>query len=118
MVSQRKSTGPELIPIQRSAGLYLVRHGDGDDQRFARLFRETWRRIPLGARRQMVSFWRDLLPGYNPVVLRPRDSDDWSKCRRVSPRVGLLHGWRTTEIGTFFLRAPKRPETFPLGHDR
>lgn len=49
----------QYLPIVPSARLWLPRLGFGDDERFAGIFRATWRRIPLGARRIMVEHWRN-----------------------------------------------------------
>lgn len=55
---------------------------DGDGPRFAGLFRETWRRLPLWARRRVLSHWRTpcpllFFPG--PLIeLLP----DWSRRER------------------------------------
>jgi hypothetical protein len=40
-------------------GLSLVVLGEGDEDRFAEVFRLTWRRIPLGARRSLLKHWRE-----------------------------------------------------------
>jgi len=49
---------PEFLPIVPSSRLWLPRLGIGDDERFAFIFRDTWRRIPLRAKRLMVRHWR------------------------------------------------------------
>jgi len=52
----------EYLPIVPSSRLWLPRLGKGDDARFAENFRDTWRRIPLNARRAMVGHWRKSQP--------------------------------------------------------
>ena len=52
----------EYLPIVPSSRLWLPLPGDGDDARFAAIFRDTWRRIPLNARRAMVGHWRKSQP--------------------------------------------------------
>jgi hypothetical protein len=46
-----------LLPLLQRRCIYLTDDG-GDSPRFARLFQETWKRIPLGARRRMLAYWR------------------------------------------------------------
>src|SRR5262249_23509929 len=35
---------------------------DGDGRRFALAFQETWKRLPLGARRRLLSYWASARP--------------------------------------------------------
>jgi hypothetical protein len=73
------------LTIQRSSDLYLPVLGFGDDVRFARIFRDTWRRIPLWARRRLVGYWRQ--------------SQHW--LLPVSPCIELLGDWfeRDRDLG-------------------
>jgi hypothetical protein len=48
----------EAIPILPKAGLFLESGWEGDGRRFARLFAQTWRRLPLGVRRALRRHWR------------------------------------------------------------
>lgn len=48
----------EFLPILPSSRLWLPRLGIGDDERFAGIFRDTWKSIPLRARRLIVKLWR------------------------------------------------------------
>jgi hypothetical protein len=80
----------QLIVIQRSSGLYLNPLGEGDDHRFAALFRCTWKQIDLRSRRCMVKHWREnhFRPKramWNPLVeLHSRlDGDAAGLCSRV-----------------------------------
>ena len=41
-----------LLPLLPRHHIYLTVHG-GDGPRFARLFQETWKRVPCGARQHM-----------------------------------------------------------------
>ena len=52
----------EFIPIVPRSGLYLQRYGEAQETRFAGLFRDTWRRLPLWARRSMLKQWRRRSP--------------------------------------------------------
>ncbi len=49
----------KLIPIVPTSDLYLANlaRDCADGHRFARIFRDTWRQIPLGDRRRMVKHW-------------------------------------------------------------
>jgi hypothetical protein len=69
---------PALV-IQRSAGLYLIPRGFGNDKRFQKLFRAAWQRIPFSYRRLMVKHWRC---GEDPDSGLP-----WS------PNIQLLDDW-------------------------
>ncbi len=86
-----------LIPIVKTSGLYLVPHQHGDDRRFARLFAEAWKRVPLWARRRMVAHWRKEDPvrlwtaAINPRALPVNGRLEGEAF--VSPRVELLFGW-------------------------
>jgi hypothetical protein len=58
------------LPLLPRHNIYLA-VSKGDAPRFARNFRATWKRIPLGPRRRMLAYWKDpgtLAPG---VVLPP-----------------------------------------------
>jgi hypothetical protein len=44
-----------LLPRHKVRLLYTV---PADGQRFARLFREVWKRMPLGARRAILKHWK------------------------------------------------------------
>jgi hypothetical protein len=46
-----------LVPILRRHDLY-VSVDEGDGRRFAALFRQTWKRLPLGIRRLLLAHWR------------------------------------------------------------
>ena len=71
---------PEFMPIVPSSRLWLPRLGIGDDKRFAAIFRDTWPRIPLKARRLMVNHWRKSEPiwaiqgFWSPMI---QLADDW-----------------------------------------
>lgn len=48
----------DRIPILPRSRLYLGYDWEGDGPRFAGLFASTWRRLPLGARRSLLGYWR------------------------------------------------------------
>jgi hypothetical protein len=51
------------VPLLPRQGIYLtVRRGDGS--RFASLFRTTWDRLPLAARRTLLLHWRLCIQSY------------------------------------------------------
>ncbi len=76
------------LTIQRSSDLYLPILGYGDDVRFAEIFRDTWRRIPLWGRRGLVGYWRK--DGRNSLVAY------------MSPRIELLREWIERDDGNIF----------------
>jgi hypothetical protein len=41
---------------------------DGDGRRFALAFQETWKRLPLGARRRLLSYWASARPASGILV--------------------------------------------------
>ena len=49
--------GPSYIPILPRHGVFLFRVA-GDGQRFAALFRQAWRKLPLWTRRRLLKHWR------------------------------------------------------------
>ncbi|MFQ5462237.1 MAG: hypothetical protein ACE5E5_06370 [Phycisphaerae bacterium] len=48
---------PVAIPIVPRAGIYLIPSGHSEDARFCGVFRRTWRAIPPGARRRLLTHW-------------------------------------------------------------
>src|SRR4051794_13519671 len=63
-------------------GVFLFAPNRGGE-RFARLFRETWGRLPLYARRRILKHWRS-----DPVPLP-----------LFKPEIGLLKDWSGRETG-------------------
>ena len=68
----------------------LVVHGDGE--RFARRFRETWKRLPLAVRRRLLKHWREktkelfVVSEYGrPAGLHIELINDESYLKRVDP---------------------------------
>ena len=49
--------GGRLLPLLPRHGIYLTVL-DGDGPRFARMFRATWKRLPLKVRRRLLGHWR------------------------------------------------------------
>jgi hypothetical protein len=68
-----------VLAIDRRQQVYL-RPFQGDGPRFVRLFRSTWRRLPLWARRRILGFWHDADDAMANLVLH-------------SPHIELLDGW-------------------------
>ena len=70
----------------------LPRHGvklhapDGGGARFAQLFRETWRRLPLYARRRILALWREPVDDRGQGIRPPADS--------VERRLEIEVAWR------------------------
>lgn len=80
-----------LVPILFRSGLYLEPFRHGDEARFARVFADTWRRIPYRDRRRMIAYWRTDSPARRYGLSQGFGGDDrWAI---QSPRVQLLHGW-------------------------
>lgn len=68
-----------VIPICKESELFLVRHGHGDDERFAAIFRAMWDRIPKEARKLLERFWW---------------SDGHRRCTAFwGPEIELLDDW-------------------------
>jgi hypothetical protein len=67
---------------------------DRDGSRFARLFRETWQRLPLWSRRSILKYWREGSPP--DFTLKPNIEllDDWSVRERGK-------GLRGEKAGTY-----------------
>ena len=51
-----------MIAISKKANLWLTPCGDGNDKRFARIFKKTWQQIPAEPRRTMRLHWPESLP--------------------------------------------------------
>jgi Zn-dependent protease with chaperone function len=47
------------IPLLPRHKIYLPAFGYGDDEKFARVFRDTWPRLPLHVRRVLLKHWRE-----------------------------------------------------------
>lgn len=56
-----RAGGPRYIPIVARNDVYLFWLA-GDGRRFARLFQQVWRRLPLGVRRELLRHWRTSRP--------------------------------------------------------
>lgn len=52
------------MAIATSSGLYMAAWGHAADRRFARVFRQAWRKVPLSARRVTVRHWRRYRDAY------------------------------------------------------
>jgi len=74
---------PTYLTICDTSRLFLPALGEGNDARFAEIFRQTWQRIPLRCRRRMVKHWRDA----DPIHLQGL----WS------PTVQLVNDWRLSD---------------------
>ena len=72
---------PVMIYVfSRTSGLYLEGYGAADDARFARVFSETWRSLPLWFRRRCVRFWTTMRTHPDAIVPRIEVADvmsDW-----------------------------------------
>ena len=67
-MSRDMRKGPCYVPILPRHGIKLfcwsgVKHEEG--QRLARLFRQAWRKLPLGIRRKLLKRWREQVREYN-----------------------------------------------------
>jgi hypothetical protein len=97
------ANGKELIAILPSrpiclvkrSGIYLMRCGHGDDERFARGFRKTWRRLGKDVRRSLTDYWRDpdiVYMGLQLVFPTIEVLDDWSGRNEGEAGVCKLNG--------------------------
>jgi hypothetical protein len=72
-----------VIPIREESELFLVRHGHGNDERFATVFRAMWERIPKETRAILERFWW---------------SDGHRRCTTFwGPEIELLNDWEGRE---------------------
>jgi hypothetical protein len=69
-----------LVPRQP---VFLSADGEVGGERFARLFRETWGRLPRYARRRILRVWRGLLAWGSPLA--------------EAPRIELVDAWTAAE---------------------
>jgi hypothetical protein len=85
---QKQST----IPIVPSSNLYLSpsygRFSRDSELRFAIVFRQTWKRIPLAFRRLVVKYWREET---NPAVITYGAIQPATN--KVIPLIKLSSGW-------------------------
>lgn len=70
----------QLITLVKRSGIYLQRNGEGDDERFARNFRRTWRRLGKDVRGSLTDYWRD--PDFVYMA-----------CQLVFPTIEVLDDW-------------------------
>ena len=70
---------PPICLVKRS-GIYLTRLGHTDDERFARNFRKTWRRLGNDVRTSLLDYWRDPDIVYMSQLIFPTIEvlDEWS----------------------------------------
>lgn len=57
-----------FLPIIPRNGMYLTCYGQGTDARLARIFRDTWPRVPAGARRALLAHWRNSVLPHSPRI--------------------------------------------------
>lgn len=74
------------LPIVRQAGLSLCRM-DGDGERFAAIFAETWLKLPRRARRRLLAYFRE----WRGVIIRSEPSPGKAR-RSISPEIQLVAG--------------------------
>ncbi len=87
----------QYIPILPRTGLWLF-PTDGDGERFARIFAQTWRRLPLRARRRILKYWRDRYRGLSRPSRPSFTSPWWPSIELVPELVGRGYqgkGYRT-----------------------
>jgi len=90
-----------IIPINTRNNLYLWHYGEDGAERFAELFRQTWRQIPLGPRRAMLAHWRKMdsadamlnqfIPPHKMMHARP--GDRFTPDDGVRPIINYASGW-------------------------
>lgn len=79
---------PNAIPLVKRDTIYLMPIGNGDDQRFARNFRTTWRLMGKEERRSLTNYWRNP----DPTRMMPQI---------LSPNIELLDVWSQWKDGDF-----------------
>ncbi len=62
-----------IRPIVKSSGLYFRDDGNIDAARFARLFKEVWKAIPMRDRKVMVKHWRSQKAAF-VALIQPGES--------------------------------------------
>jgi hypothetical protein len=70
---RREFYGPlRLLPISPEDRLYLNVWGHGDDARFAGIFRDTWFKIPVEDRMQLIDYWKpwERIPGVLGISIK------------------------------------------------
>ena len=79
---------PNAIPLVKRDAIYLIPIGHGDDQRFARNFRTTWRLMGKEERRRLTDYWRNP----DPTLRMPQ---------ALFPYMELVDVWarRNDEVG-------------------
>lgn len=87
-----------LIPIAPESGLYLHPRNHGNDQRFAEVFAQTWKKVPGADRETIVKHWQECDYRSRSQLVHPEqelafDFADPSEIRWVVPKVELLSGW-------------------------
>lgn len=112
-----------LIPIIPRSRIYLVPYGHGNDRQFAVRFRDTWKKLPLFARRRLLLHWREdqdlartVVGIYDISKFQPQSGRQLI----ISPRIELLSGWLGPR-GDNIVDAPRHPpkevgHTFAQGH--
>lgn len=68
-----------FVPLLPRHGIYLIRLGHANDERFAYVFRETWKCIPRWGQRTILEEWRRIQarPGSTAVVPQIRVLNEW-----------------------------------------
>ena len=86
-----------MKPIIARSNLYFHPWGWGDETKFIRNFSETWRKLPLWARRRMLRHWRTDEMKMIGCTIHPkadlREGMTVSLDLFVSPKIELLPGW-------------------------
>ena len=82
-----KMVGKEYyLPLLPRHGIYLTRAGHADEERFARVFRGVWKRIPLRARRTILRRWRTIRARHGRAAVMPQIQvlDRWENWEDLS----------------------------------
>jgi len=115
-----KAMAVRRIPLLPHAGIYLEAFGYADDAHFARVFRHTWRRLPMAARRSILAHWRGMERGGWHRRVKIEVLPDWSQ-REDEFGVGVLGSVNGAgEIrfwAPFVQQAPRRILEWLIAHE-
>lgn len=94
---------PQLIPIVPRSDIYLYGHGIPVEERFVKVFRKVWRKLPSGVRRSILSHWQTNVGQFAGLVSCCREAAtkgevlDCTCYHVICPRIEVLPGFEGPE---------------------